>query len=88
MISLDIDKLRLWYSKLPSDFQKVIESDFPDPDDAFLKAFAEELAELEFVELKEFFDEFTEALTKLGRIGRIRLLASLSGKTFPYQVKT
>ncbi|NDV52781.1 hypothetical protein [Salipiger sp. PrR003] len=88
MISLDIEKLAEWYSKLPSDFQKAIESDLPDPDDEVLKTFAKDLAELEVVELKEFFDESTAALTKLGRIGRIRLLSALSKRTYPYQVKS
>ncbi|EPX84003.1 hypothetical protein [Salipiger mucosus] len=87
MISLDISSLAQWYAKLPNDFQKAIKSDLPDPDREDLKALSTKLAETELADLKTLLEGSTEELRALGRIGRIRLLAAITAKTYPYQVK-
>ena len=87
MISLDIGSLSQWYAKLPNDFQKAIKSDLPDTDNEELKGLVDKLAKTELADLKDLLDSSEGALKALGRIGRIRLLAAISGKTYPYQVK-
>ena len=85
---LNLTKLQVekWFNTLPEDIKSSIKEDMSDDSDD-LKGFCAKIEEAAPHEWNKIIQENKNLVFQIGRMRRLRLLAHISAKVYPYNVK-